>query len=77
MFTVFRSSRVDPCNPACVQTVQLFSKVIWMGGDGPALRYTLDSEECCRFKVTLNECAQYTTILKKHLAETGQSLEDL
>ena len=48
-----------------------------MGGDSPALRYPLDSEECLRFRVMLNECAAFSTKLKRHMEETGRSLEDL
>ena len=48
-----------------------------MGGDKEELRYNCDSEECDRMKVMLNDCAKFAVILRKHMDETGESLEDL
>ncbi|CAE7356722.1 lmbrd1 [Symbiodinium microadriaticum] len=51
--------------------------VAWLGGDGPELRYALDSDECVRMKVMLNDCAKYAFILRSHMKATGKSLEEI
>ena len=48
-----------------------------MGGDVQQLRYEIGSEDCERFKIMLNDCAKYATVLKAHMRSTGKSLEDL
>ena len=48
-----------------------------MGGDVAGSRYGITSDESYRFRIMLNEIAQYATVLKNHCINTASSLEDL